>query len=173
MKALTLWQPWASLCACGAKMFETRSWGTTYRGELLIHAAARRAPRSSYTADPDKGPVELPPVLVEAMIEALGVADFDALPRGAVLAVGRLAAVERIQDEHGMHATLMRAFGLSVSRARHEWLFGDFAPGRFAWRLEDVRPLDVPIRCAGARGLWQPDGATIQAVERPPWIDAD
>ena len=42
MKALTLWQPWASLIAVGAKTIETRSWSTAYRGPLLIHAAKRR-----------------------------------------------------------------------------------------------------------------------------------
>jgi hypothetical protein len=42
MKALTLWQPWASLIALGAKTIETRSWSTKYRGPLAIHAAKRR-----------------------------------------------------------------------------------------------------------------------------------
>ena len=39
MKALSLTQPWATLVVTGAKRFETRSWTTTYRGPLLIHAA--------------------------------------------------------------------------------------------------------------------------------------
>lgn len=39
IKALTLWQPWASLIANGYKQYETRSWFTDYRGKLLIHAA--------------------------------------------------------------------------------------------------------------------------------------
>src|SRR5690348_17556570 len=39
MKALTLTQPWASLVAIGAKRIETRSWSTSYRGPLAIHAA--------------------------------------------------------------------------------------------------------------------------------------
>lgn len=38
MKALTVRQPWASLIACGAKTIETRSWRTSYRGWLAIHA---------------------------------------------------------------------------------------------------------------------------------------
>lgn len=42
MKALTLHQPWSSLVAIGVKTVETRSWGTTYRGPLAIHAALRR-----------------------------------------------------------------------------------------------------------------------------------
>src|SRR5258708_5270609 len=42
VKALTLWQPWASLIAVGAKTIETRSWSTSYRGPLAIHAAKRK-----------------------------------------------------------------------------------------------------------------------------------
>lgn len=42
MKALSLWQPWATLIANGAKQIETRSWSTSYRGPILIHAAKRK-----------------------------------------------------------------------------------------------------------------------------------
>src|SRR5262245_18042005 len=38
---LSLWQPWASLIAIGAKKIETRSWPTNYRGLVAIHAAKR------------------------------------------------------------------------------------------------------------------------------------
>lgn len=38
VKALTLYQPWASLIIAGAKRFETRNWGTDYSGLLVIHA---------------------------------------------------------------------------------------------------------------------------------------
>ncbi|MHB8318142.1 MAG: ASCH domain-containing protein [Acidimicrobiales bacterium] len=38
-KALTLYQPLASLVALGIKTIETRSWSTQYRGRLAIHAA--------------------------------------------------------------------------------------------------------------------------------------
>lgn len=39
MKALTIWQPWASLLVSGQKKYETRSWATAYRGPIAIHAA--------------------------------------------------------------------------------------------------------------------------------------
>ena len=39
MKALSIKQPWASMIAQGDKTIETRSWGTEYRGELLIVSA--------------------------------------------------------------------------------------------------------------------------------------
>jgi hypothetical protein len=38
MKALTLHQPWATAVAEGIKTIETRSWSTSYRGPLAIHA---------------------------------------------------------------------------------------------------------------------------------------
>ncbi|MFA7454891.1 MAG: DUF4031 domain-containing protein [Desulfobulbaceae bacterium] len=39
---------------------------------------------------------------------------------------------------------------------------GNFQPGRFAWYLEEVRPLDPPIPARGAPGLWDwnPPGPT-------------
>ena len=41
MKALTVRQPWASLIAAGVKTIETRSWATSFRGPLAIHAGKR------------------------------------------------------------------------------------------------------------------------------------
>jgi len=38
MRAITLYQPWATWIADGDKRYETRSWRTDYRGEILIHA---------------------------------------------------------------------------------------------------------------------------------------
>jgi hypothetical protein len=42
MKAISLWQPWASLWCSDAKVHETRHWPTLYRGWLVVHAAKRR-----------------------------------------------------------------------------------------------------------------------------------
>jgi hypothetical protein len=38
LKVLTLHQPWASLVIDDVKRIETRSWGTSHRGTLAIHA---------------------------------------------------------------------------------------------------------------------------------------
>lgn len=68
MKALSLTQPWASLVAVGAKRIETRSWRTSYRGPLAIHAAKLRSRtlrmvpgerEGSTGADPSQGRFEL------------------------------------------------------------------------------------------------------------------
>ena len=41
MRALTLWEPWATAILAGYKHYETRSWGTQYRGLIAIHAGRR------------------------------------------------------------------------------------------------------------------------------------
>lgn len=38
MKVLTIKEPWASLIINGYKEYEFRTWKTSYRGKLLIHA---------------------------------------------------------------------------------------------------------------------------------------
>ena len=38
MKVLTIREPWASLIINGYKQYEFRSWKTSYRGKILIHA---------------------------------------------------------------------------------------------------------------------------------------
>jgi activating signal cointegrator 1 len=41
MKAISLWQPWASLWFTDSKIHETRHWSTRHRGPLYVHAAKR------------------------------------------------------------------------------------------------------------------------------------
>ncbi len=41
MKALSIKQPWAHAILHAGKDIENRTWRTTYRGPLLIHASAR------------------------------------------------------------------------------------------------------------------------------------
>ena len=41
MKTLSIRQPFASLICRGIKTIENRSWKTTYRGKLLIHASGK------------------------------------------------------------------------------------------------------------------------------------
>lgn len=38
MKVLTIKEPWATLIIAGYKKYEFRSWKTSYRGKILIHA---------------------------------------------------------------------------------------------------------------------------------------
>ena len=130
IKAISLWQPWASLVARGVKRHETRHWLTAYRGPIAIHAAK--------TLDMADAPDPL-------CDSALGVYWKDSLPLGAVVAIARLRDVRP---------------GPSVfdSLTRADQTAGNFAHGRFAWDLADVRALGEPIPLAGRQGLfnWEP-----------------
>lgn len=41
MKAITIWQPYAQAILLGLKHYETRTWKTDYRGDLIIHSSLR------------------------------------------------------------------------------------------------------------------------------------
>lgn len=43
MKALTICQPYADMIATGEKIIENRTWPTSYRGPLAIHAGKSRS----------------------------------------------------------------------------------------------------------------------------------
>jgi hypothetical protein len=138
VKALSLTQPWATLIAIGAKRFETRSWNTTYRGRIAIHATKTmpRAARHFAYGDPAGR------VLNEAGI-LLG-ADCRDLPKGAIIAVATLAGVARTEEITAMSQGLQP----------HEIEFGDYRAGRFAWALHDIVALPGPLPCQGMLGLW-------------------
>ncbi len=40
---------------------------------------------------------------------------------------------------------------------RLDWIMGNFHPGRYAWKLENVRALDPPVPARGRQGLWNWD----------------
>lgn len=88
LRALSLTQPWASLIAVGAKRFETRSWSTSWRGLVAIHAA-KGFPR------PCRELVNSSPFAEALDPLDLGVGAIDpwVLPRGAVLCIARLVDV--------------------------------------------------------------------------------
>lgn len=134
MKAITLWQPWASLMALGHKTIETRSWSTNYRGPLAIHAAKK------VFIPPD-------PEFVKAL-EELNINVF-ALPTGCILGVCNLWNCIQVEDNCGMR-----------NGVRFERLFGDYSPGRYLWLTNKMEALKKPTRCAGKQGLWDWEGGT-------------
>ncbi len=141
MRALTLWQPWASLVALGGKQWETRSWQTNYRGPLLIHAAGKRPPRIDDWRT------------VDEMIQVLGVSEFDELPRGVILAAVDLSDVALISAPPGPRRRYLR-----------EFLLGKWDRGRYAWRLQNVRRLEFPVPARGRQRLWTPSDLLCEHV---------
>ena len=157
MKALTIWQPWASLLACGAKQFETRGWATSYRGPIAIHAAAMN-PFRAILAVEDDAVDEAKKALREAKILPEH-GDFRYLPLGAVIATGELVGCHEIvlHGGRGIHSDdpgwLETDHGV-YEPTDQELLLGDWTPGRFAWEIINIKMLPEPIPAKGKQGLW-------------------
>jgi hypothetical protein len=144
MRTISLWQPWATLVAVGAKRIETRHWpapATLVGQRIGIHAAKTTAhlaicgewPFNEHIPDPR------------------------ALPLGAVVATAVLARCREITSEGA---------ALLEERDRQEAAFGLYAPGRFAWVLRDVVALEQPVPFRGSQGFFDvPDEAL--GFERP------
>lgn len=150
MKALSITQPWATLIAQGHKRIETRSWSTNYRGPLVIHAGKSlpgwvvKLVRSEPEFAGALGD------LFDPRKQVLG-----DLPRGFIVATCQLVAVKFIPlggDGWDWIGPTGRRFHYPVTD--RELAFGDFAVGRYAWLLDDIRPLEKPLPARGALGLW-------------------
>lgn len=156
MKAVSLWQPWATAIALGAKRFETRSWGTRYRGPLAIHAAKRcnKDEIEDFLLLPGFSAALAPIAECRTILgrERLR----RALPFGAIVATCELA--DCIPTVLLDAADLDKPRRWASRRDAGTWTerqMGDFRTGRVAWRLENVRKLDKPIPWRGAQGLFE------------------
>ncbi len=175
MKAITILQPYASLVVAGAKKYETRSWGTPYRGIIAIHAGKNK-------------PFECGAELRDRTQGILG-NRMEELPKGAVIAVADLVECYRVigndSGERWMESkpamnqdgTYRRgADGHRVGREEipmptgDELMFGHYGLEMFVWKLENIRPLPEPIPCRGNQRIWEvPDkmiAAALKGVEK-------
>ena len=149
MKALTIWQPWASLIAAGLKRYETRSWATDYRGLLAIHAAKR-------PLNPDE---------IRSICYGLNSFDLEEVAKveheidnccqfGAILAIAELK--DCLPTASFIPGPNKNSLGI-------ERILGNYQPGRFAWKLQNIQPL-IPIPTKGQQGLWIPSSELIAQI---------
>lgn len=158
-KALSLWQPWASLMASGAKRIETRSWPPhgLRTGELVaLHAAKRWTAEERYTAQQE------PFLTALRDAERRGLWDFDTPPLGMVIAIARFHHAAETLAADTSPLTGLDYEGMSDE----EYTFGNYGDGRWAWVFDAVRPIK-PIPLAGKQGLfaWQSATADITPLE--------
>jgi activating signal cointegrator 1 len=156
VRALSLTQPWATLLVHGAKKIESRSWGTSRRGPLWIHAA------KGFPAWAKELCGQEPFATALRLIH--GTDDPAALPTGAVLGMAHLVACHRIA---GTPETLVVKRPHRAEAGRYlippapdtdEHAFGDYTAGRYAWVFEDPAALREPAPAKGAPGLWPWEG---------------
>ncbi len=161
MKAITLWQPWATLMAMEEKTIETRCWKTAYRGPIAIHSAAKLAPKwlgASSRTDPfrdeladvfcvrrdrdDRGGKRVDDILLD-------------LPYGRVLCVVRLVDIAETCDM------------VRESLGDRELIFGNYEDGRYAWYTEMLEVFEPPIPAKGNRMLWNWDRENHAIITSP------
>lgn len=133
MKAITLWQPWASLMAEGHKKIETRNWSTNVRGAVAIHAAKKSIKETLKL---------MLPTVIGAIRNLLFPYPLERLPVGYMLAVGNLVDCKLINEE------------FLETLSEQEIMIGDYTLGRYAWIFEDIDPFSTPIPALGAQGFW-------------------
>lgn len=146
MRAISLWQPWATLMAIGAKTIETRGWGTDYRGPLAIHAAKRFGQ--------DERRLCMEPPFSTALVDA-GLRKLRDLPLGALLAVVELYDV--VPTEGQLIASE------SSWPPYPEIAFGNYALGRFAWKTRNARQLPSPIPWIGRQRFFNVPDEVVAA----------
>ena len=126
MKAITLYQPYASAIMLKNKRIETRSWKTKYTGHIAIHAARTFPKWAREFAETERVLGRIPP----------------RLPFGAIVGFVTIMGMRMTED-------------VILQISAIERLYGDYSPGRWAWMLADVEPLNEPIPCLGHQGLWE------------------
>jgi hypothetical protein len=125
MRAFSLTQPWASAVALGIKQWETRSWPTRFRGEVAIHASKAFPRWAREFAD----------------LESCTHPELDELPLGYIVAVCQLTECRQTET-------------LAPTLSEQELRWGDYSPGRYAFKLESVRLLEEPVFHRGALSFW-------------------
>ena len=146
MKAISLWQPWASLIMTRGKTYETRSWATNYRGPLVICAAKGGLPKAElihqlccWSFQGGLAPLVGKPLDLSAKTWS-GV-EIGNLPFGMALGVVDLVDCIKTDD-------------ITQAQIGTDRPFGDFGLGRYAWRLENVRPFEKPLPVKGKQGFF-------------------
>ena len=140
MKAITIWQPYASLIATGIKQYETRSWSTNYRGKILIHSAKR--PVSLWLSILWKNAHLLDGRMIAC--------NASALPLGAIVAIADLVDCLEISETESLGKIN------KFSQTEAEIYCGKWEAKTFAWKLENIQPITIPVSAKGYQGLWNP-----------------
>ncbi|MFG2046179.1 hypothetical protein ACGFIW_01945 [Micromonospora sp. NPDC048935] len=143
IKAITVRKPWSTCIAstnAGAKRVENRGAGTNHRGILLIHEGK--------TADVD--------AFADRRVAELLTPHRDAPEQPGA---GAVIAVAALTDVH------YAAGGDCCAPWGEIWHHGPNRVGRAVHLvLADVRPLDRPVPCRGALGLWAPPEDVVARV---------
>ena len=128
MKVLSLTEPYATLIKNGIKTIETRSWKTSYRGRLYIHASSTKIPKA-----------------YKDNKELMSLVDINDLNYGNIICMCDLVDCVEMTDE----------FINDIKKnKKNEYITGIYSNGRYAWIFKNIEILDNPIKAKGNIGIW-------------------
>jgi len=147
VKCISLWQPWATLMVIGAKRNETRSWPTSHRGVIAIHAAKK------WTHELADMCLTEPflDVLKDEFSSRSAYRSGGAIPLGVIVGTVEIVGCKQITEEN-------RPSG-------NERAFGDYTPGRFGWQARNPVRFAEPIPFRGAQGFFEVPDSLLLAPE--------
>jgi len=128
MKVLSLTEPYATLVKEKKKLIETRSWKTSYRGELYIHASSTKIPKE-----------------YKEKKELMNLVGATPLNFGYIICKCKLVDCIPMTKEYVENMK---------NTNYQEYICGVYEEGRFAWILEDITVLKEPILAKGHLGVW-------------------
>jgi hypothetical protein len=137
MKALTICQPYAHLIMAGEKVVENRTWPTTYRGSLLIHAGKSRG-----WLERDETGSRIAKVSCGVPISTMAF--------GAVVGIATLDMCLR-KDNILQNAQTDR------SKWARDWEFlakHEHTNGPWCWVLKDIKRFQTPVPFKGAQQIF-------------------
>jgi hypothetical protein len=135
LRALSIRGPWWWFILHGGKRIENRSWPTRFRGPVLLHAS-KSFSLPVFTDDLDYG---------RRIAESQGIT----LPP---VTIGDLRAM-------GGHIVGTATVTDCVTSSASPWFFGPYG-----FVLDDVRPVQTPIRIKGALGFFKVPAGTVVNV---------
>lgn len=156
MKLLTITQPWATLIAIGAKRIETRPKRANYEGDIAIHAAKGLNGIFPGADHLDLADLCARPGRIGEALTRHGLTS-GLLPRGHVVAVARLVRCTRMTED---------SIAKLIDCNPQEHAFGLYKPGRWAWVLDEVRPLERPFPLRGQQWLADIKADDIELIRR-------
>lgn len=130
MKVLTIREPWATLIKDNIKKIETRSWKTLYRGELYIHAGMLNSNKKIESKE-----------LLELIKDIH-------LNYGYIICKCNLVDCIYMDEE----------FVNKIKEDKIEFTCGNYEIGRYAWILDNIEVLEMPIKTKGRLSIWNYEG---------------
>ena len=127
MKVLSIKEPYATLIKEKKKLIETRSWKTNYRGEIYIHAS--------------KVKINNKDIRIQELLELIP---------NIKMSYGNIICKCILKDCIYMDENFLE----EIKNNSQEYICGYYELGRYAWVLELIEVLELPIPAKGRLGIW-------------------